>query len=132
MTGNPGEGWKVFADGDDSEDVPLWKVLALLTSDDLDEGLKANAAVINQTKPRFVRYYNVAFGISMFFGFLFVVFLMAFAPVSTIRGDRHPFDTDIIHACGGSDSAPVSPALPIWDQNSGCPVGIASPVRPAF
>jgi hypothetical protein len=77
MTGIPGEGWKVFADGDDSEDVPLWKALAQFTSDDLDEGLKANAAVINQAKPPFARYYNLAFVVSMGFGFLFVIFLIA-------------------------------------------------------
>lgn len=77
MTSNPGEGWKVFADGDDSDNVPLWKALALFTSDDLDQGLQANAAVINQAKPPYVRYYNVAFVVSMFFGFLFVVFLLA-------------------------------------------------------
>ncbi len=76
MTSSPGEGWKVFADGDDSENVPLWKALAQFTSDDLDEGLKANAAVINQAKPPFARYYNGAFIVSMFFGFLFVIFLI--------------------------------------------------------
>ncbi len=76
MTGIPGEGWKVFADGDDSENVPLWRALAQFTSDDLDEGLKANAAVINTAKPPFARYYNVAFVVSMAFGFLFVVSLI--------------------------------------------------------
>lgn len=77
MTGIPNEGWKVFADGDDSENVPLWKALARFTSDDLDEGLKANAAVINQAKPPFARYYNAAFIVSLVFGFLFVIFLIA-------------------------------------------------------
>ena len=76
MTGIPGEGWKVFADGDDSENVPLWRALAQFTSDDLDEGLKANAAVLNQAKPPFARYYNLAFVVSMGFGFLFVIFLI--------------------------------------------------------
>lgn len=77
MTGGPGEGWKIFADGDDSENVPLWKALAQYTSDDLDEGLKANAAVINQAKPPFARYYNLAFVVSLAFGFLAVIFLIA-------------------------------------------------------
>jgi hypothetical protein len=77
MTGSPGEGWKIFADGDDSENVPLWKALAQCTSDDLDEGLKANAAVINQATPPFARSYNLAFVVSMGFGFLSVIFLIA-------------------------------------------------------
>ena len=77
MTGTPGEGWKVFADGDDSENVPLWRALAQFTSDDLDDGLKANAATISQAKPTFARYYNAAFIVSMAFGFLFVIFLFA-------------------------------------------------------
>ncbi|MEG3143530.1 hypothetical protein U1839_02590 [Sphingomonas sp. RT2P30] len=77
MTGSPGEGWKIFADGDDSENVPLWKALAQYTSNDLDEGLKANAAVINQAKPPFSRYYNLAFVVSLAFGFLAVIFLIA-------------------------------------------------------
>ena len=77
MTGSPGEGWKVFADGDDAENVPLWKALAQFTSDDLDEGLKANTAVINRATPPFARYYNGAFIVSMFFGFLFVISLIA-------------------------------------------------------
>ena len=76
MTGIPGEGWKVFADGDDSENVPLWRALAQFTSDDLDEGLKANAVVIRQAKLPFARYYNMAFVVSMAFGFLFVIFLI--------------------------------------------------------
>lgn len=77
MTGIPGEGWKIFADGDDSENVPLWRALAQFTSDDLDEGLKANAIIINTAKPPFSRYYNAAFVVSMAFGFLFVIFLFA-------------------------------------------------------
>ena len=76
MTGGPGEGWKIFADGDDCENIPLWKALAQFTSDDLDEGLKVNAAVINQAKPPFARYYNGAFLVSMVFGFLFAIFLI--------------------------------------------------------
>ena len=77
MTGIPSEGWKVFADGDDSENVPLWRALAQFTSDDLDDGLKANATTISQAKPPFARYYNAAFIVSMAFGFLFVIFLFA-------------------------------------------------------
>lgn len=77
MTVSPGDGWKVFADGDDSENVPLWRALAQFTSDDLDDGLKANAATISQAKPPFARYYNAAFIVSMAFGFLFVIFLFA-------------------------------------------------------
>ena len=77
MTDIPGAGWKVFSDSEDCEDVPLWKALAQCTSDDLDEGLKANSAVINQAKPIFVRYYNVAFVVSLAFWCLLVVFLIA-------------------------------------------------------
>lgn len=76
MTGIPGEGWKAFADGDDSENVPLWRALAQFTSDDFDDGLKANAVVINQAKPPFARYYSLAFVVSMGFGFLFVISLI--------------------------------------------------------
>ena len=76
MTVSPGEGWKVFASGDESENVPLWRALAQFTSDDLDEGLKANAAVINKSKLPFARYYNVAFIVSLLFGFLFIVSLI--------------------------------------------------------
>ena len=76
MTGAPGEGWKIFADGDDADDVPLWKVLAQFRSEDLDEGLTANAAIIDQAKPPSVRNYNIAFAISFGFGFLFVLFMI--------------------------------------------------------
>ncbi len=76
MTVIPGEGWKIFAVGDDSENVPLWRALAQFTSDDLDDGLKANAVVIRQAKSPFARYYNLAFVISMIFGFLFVICLI--------------------------------------------------------
>ena len=76
MTGAPGEGWKIFADGDDADDVPLWKVLAQFRAEDLDEGLNANAAIIDQAKPRSARYYNIAFVISFGFGFLFLVFMI--------------------------------------------------------
>lgn len=76
MTGGPGEGWKIFADGEDVDDIPLWKVLAKVRSDDLDEGLSANAALINQVKPRISWYYNLALAISSGFGFLAVIFLI--------------------------------------------------------
>lgn len=76
MTGRPDEGWKIFADGDEADNVPLWKVLAQLRSDDLDEGLNINAAIINQAKPSPVRFYNFAFASSFGFGFLSVVFLI--------------------------------------------------------
>lgn len=76
MTGRPGEGWKIFADGDEADDVPLWKVLAQFRSDDLDEGLSLNAAIINHAKSSPVRYYNLAFIISFAFGFLSVLLLI--------------------------------------------------------
>jgi len=73
MTGSPSEGWRNFADGDEAEDVPLWQVLAHIRSDDLDEGLSANAAIIGQVRPPIARYYNVAFVVSFAFGFLSVL-----------------------------------------------------------
>lgn len=76
MTGRPGEGWKIFADGDEADNVPLWKVVAQFRSDDLDEGLNMNAAIINQAKPSPVRYYNLAFVVSFGFGFLSIIFLI--------------------------------------------------------
>ena len=76
MTGRSGEGWKIFADGDEADDVPLWKVLAQFRSDDLDEGLSLNTTIINQAKPSPVRYYNLAFIISFAFGFLSVLLLI--------------------------------------------------------
>jgi hypothetical protein len=75
MTGSPGEGWKTFANGDEVDDVPLWKVLAQFRSDDLDEGLKTNAAIINQVRPTFARSYNIVFVVSFTFGFLSVICL---------------------------------------------------------
>lgn len=77
MTAIPSERWKILADGDDFENVPLWRALAQFTSNDLDEGLKVNAAVINQAKPPVARYYNLAFVVSLGFGFLFIIFLIA-------------------------------------------------------
>lgn len=76
MTGRPGEGWKIFADGDEADNVPLWKVLAQFRSDDLDEGLNINAAIIEQAKPSPLRFYNIAFIISFGFGFLSIIFLI--------------------------------------------------------
>lgn len=73
MTGSPGEGWKNFADGDEADDVPLWQVLAQFRSDDLDEGLSANAAIIGQVRSPSARYYNIAFVVSFAFGFLSVL-----------------------------------------------------------
>ena len=76
MTGNSGEGWRIASDEEDSENVPLWKALAQFTSEDLDEGLNANAAILNKEKPTFLRYNNLAFVVSLLFGFLFLVFLL--------------------------------------------------------
>ena len=76
MTCSPDEGWKVFADGDDVDDIPLWKVLAKIRSDDLDEGLDTNATLLNRIKPPFSWYYNLALAISSGFGFLSVLFLI--------------------------------------------------------
>ncbi|MFN7028142.1 MAG: hypothetical protein ACK4PC_02120 [Sphingopyxis sp.] len=76
MTVRPGEGWKIFADGDEADNVPLWKVVALFRSDDLDEGLSMNTAIINRAKRLPVRYYNLALAISFAFGFLSIIFLI--------------------------------------------------------
>lgn len=76
MSGGPGQDWKIFADGDEADNVPLWKLLAQFRSDDLDEGLNMNASIINQAKPYPVRYYNLAFAISFGFGFLSIIFLI--------------------------------------------------------
>lgn len=73
MTGRPGEGWKIFENGEEADNVPLWKALAQFRSDDLDEGLNLNAAIINEARPSPVRNYNLAFVISFAFGFLSVV-----------------------------------------------------------
>lgn len=75
MTSNPGEGWKVFADGEDSENVPLWRALAQFTAEDLDEGLKANALVIGKVQSVASRYYNMAYAVSMVSGFLLTISL---------------------------------------------------------
>ena len=76
MTDRPGQGWKIFANGEEADNVPLWKALAQFRSDDLDEGLSLNAAIINEAKPSPVRYYNLAFVISFAFGFLSVLLLI--------------------------------------------------------
>lgn len=76
MTGRPGEGWKIFAEGDEADNVPLWKMLAQLRSDNLDEGLNINAAIINEAKPSPVRYHNLAFAVSFGFGFLSIICLI--------------------------------------------------------
>ncbi|CAH0357313.1 hypothetical protein [Sphingobium sp. CECT 9361] len=76
MTSSTDEGWKVFADGDDVDDIPLWKVLAKVRSDDLDEGLDKNATLLNKIKPPFSWYYNLALAISSCFGFLAVLLLI--------------------------------------------------------
>ncbi len=76
MTSGPGEGWKVFADGDGVDDIPLWKVLAKIRTDDLGEGLNANAALLNRIKPPFSRNYNLALVTSCGFGFLSAFFLI--------------------------------------------------------
>jgi len=91
MTGRPGEGWKIFADGDEADNVPLWKVLAQFRSDDLDEGLNINAAIIDQAKPSPLRFYNLAFIISFGFGFLSIVFLIG------ILVSGHSTATDIFY-----------------------------------
>lgn len=79
MRSGPGKGWKVFADGDDIDDIPLWKVLAKIRTDDLDEGLSVNAAFLNEIKPPFSWYYNLAIAISSIFGFLSLMFLIGLA-----------------------------------------------------
>jgi len=91
MTGRPSEGWKIFADGDEADNVPLWKVLAQFRSDDLDEGLSMNAAIIDQAKPSPLRFYNLAFIISFGFGFLSIIFLIG------ILVSGHTTATDIFY-----------------------------------
>jgi len=91
MTGRPSEGWKIFADGDEADNVPLWKVLAQFRSDDLDEGLSMNAAIIDQAKPSPLRFYNLAFIISFGFGFLSIIFLIG------ILVSGHSTATDIFY-----------------------------------
>lgn len=77
MTGVLGEGSKIFTDDYHSENVPLWRALAEFTSEDLDEGLKANATVIGNAKAPFARSYNLAFAASLIFGNLFIICLIS-------------------------------------------------------
>lgn len=77
MTDKSGDGWRVFADGKDFENVPLWRALAQFTSEDLDEGLRANAAVIYRVRPSILRSFNTASLISIGMGVLFFVALLA-------------------------------------------------------
>lgn len=94
MTGSPGERWKVFADGDDVDDIPLWKVLAKIRADDLDEGSKLNAAFLKGIKPRFSWSYNLAIAISSVFGLLAVVFLIGLAaPIRSKSADFFYYGT---------------------------------------
>ncbi len=83
--GPPSEGWKIFAEGDEADNVPLWKVLAQFRSDDLDEGLSMNAAIIDQAKSSPLRFYNLAFIISFGFGFLSIIFLIRTSLSRAIR-----------------------------------------------
>lgn len=91
MMGRPSEGWKIFADWDEADNVPLWKVLAQFRSDDLDEGLSMNAAIIDQAKPSPLRFYNLAFIISFGFGFLSIILLIG------ILVSGHSTATDIFY-----------------------------------
>lgn len=77
MIDKSGEGWRVLAGGEDFENVPLWKALAQFTSEDLDEGLRINAAVINRERPKVLRNYNIASLISIGMGVLFLLALLA-------------------------------------------------------
>lgn len=76
MTGKPDEGWKLLSGKEAAENVPFWKALAQFTADDLNEGLKENAATINREKPIFQKYYNLAFVVSLVLGITFLVFLI--------------------------------------------------------
>jgi hypothetical protein len=88
VTGISGEGWKILTDGDDSENIPLWRALARFRSDDLDEGRKANATVINRARPIFRRYYNAAFLASLAGGVLsFIVFFVMWIAGRSSTGD---------------------------------------------
>jgi hypothetical protein len=67
---------KIFTNADYSERVPLWRALAEFTSEDLDDGLKANAAVINKFKAPFVTSYNRESVIGLIAGTLFAFSLI--------------------------------------------------------
>lgn len=77
MRGIPGEGWKIFPDGEEFENIPLWRALAQFTCDDLDDGLQENASVLSREKLVFQRYYNTAFVVSLIGGVLAFIFLLA-------------------------------------------------------
>ena len=62
-----------------------------IRSDDLDEGLNINAAIIEQAKPSPLRFYNLAFIISFWFGFLSIIFLIG------ILVSGHSTATDIFY-----------------------------------
>ena len=76
MTNVRDKGKKIFTNEDYSERVPLWRALAEFTSEDLDDGLKANAAVINKFKAPFVTSYNRESVISLITGSLFAFSLI--------------------------------------------------------
>lgn len=69
-------GWKVIGEDDEAQNIPLWKALAQFTSTDLDEGLKANAAIINPEKASFQRHYNIGLVVSAVFGAFFLISLL--------------------------------------------------------
>lgn len=131
MTGGPGEEWKIFADGDDCENIPLWKALAQFTSDDLDEGLKVNAAVINQAKPPFARYYNGAFLVSMVFGFLFHIPYRP-ADFSAFQFGKFLLLPHFGNPCHHGGTAYLTATLPIWLEDAGHSFGPAARSRSAF
>jgi hypothetical protein len=79
LTEKPVADWRVRAEGEESDDIPLWRALAQFSSEDLDDGLQQNAAVINQIKPSFVRRSNIAFVASLVFGFFTTVSLVGLA-----------------------------------------------------
>jgi hypothetical protein len=76
MTAVRGKPSKIFTNADYSERVPLWRALAEFTSEDLDDGLKANAAVINKFKTPFVTSYNRESVIGLIAGTLFAFSLI--------------------------------------------------------
>ncbi|MFV0642899.1 MAG: hypothetical protein ACK5NN_00110 [Sphingomonadaceae bacterium] len=78
MTNRSETEWRVFAEGDDVNNVPLWHVLAQLRSDDLDDGWRENTLIINKLKASYAIGYNAAFFVSFSFGILFLIFSMAF------------------------------------------------------
>lgn len=73
MIGETGAGWITHTNSQDTDDIPLWKALALLTAEDLDEGLKVNAGVINSISLKYKAFNNFSAIISTFFAFLFII-----------------------------------------------------------